>query len=131
MPYSGLHTRIPALLDASRYQAQFLDYLYCSLMSSTSAPLSIAVCIRKSSASLPLPRLSCRNFTSCSSAMQRAATSSSFITVSSRFLISKDLFEAKDLTSDFSPTAWPSAFSKTETLPSVFQDQKDLLLPGP
>ena len=32
-------------------------------MSNTSAPLSLAVCIRRSWASFPLPRLSCRNFT--------------------------------------------------------------------
>ena len=34
-------------------------------MSSTSAPLSLAVCNRKPWASFPLPRLSCRNFISC------------------------------------------------------------------
>ena len=34
-------------------------------MSSTSAPVSLAVCIKRSWASLPLPRLSCRNFISC------------------------------------------------------------------
>ena len=44
---------------------QLSDHLYCSLMSSTSAPLSLAVCIRRSWASFPLPRLSCRNFISC------------------------------------------------------------------
>ena len=42
---------------------RILDDFCCSLMSSTSAPLSLAVCIRRSWASLPLPRLSCRNFT--------------------------------------------------------------------
>ena len=56
---------MPALLDAYWNQAEFSDHLYCALMSSTSAPLSLAVCIRRSWASLPLPRLSCRNFNSC------------------------------------------------------------------
>ena len=35
---SGLQIRIPALHDASCYQLEFSDHLYCSLMSSTSAP---------------------------------------------------------------------------------------------
>ena len=34
-------------------------------MSSTSAPLSLSVCIKRSWASFPLPRLSCRKFNSC------------------------------------------------------------------
>ena len=34
-------------------------------MSNTSAPLSLAVCIRRSWASFPHPRLCCRNFNSC------------------------------------------------------------------
>ena len=60
---SGLQTRIPALLGASWYQAEFSYHFCCSLMSNTSALLSLAVCIRRFWASLPLPRLSCRNFT--------------------------------------------------------------------
>ena len=60
---SGLQKRIPALLDASWYQAVFSDHFCCSLMSNTSATLSLSVCIRRSWASFPLPRFSCRNFT--------------------------------------------------------------------
>ena len=61
----GLQARIPALRDASWYQAEFSDHLCCSLMSNTSAHLSLTVRIRRVWASFPLPRLSCRNFTSC------------------------------------------------------------------
>ena len=60
---SGLQTRIPALRDASWYQAAFSDHLCCSLMSNTSALLSCAVCIRRFWASFPLSCLSFRNFT--------------------------------------------------------------------
>ena len=52
---------ISHLRDAFWYQAEFSDHLCCSLMSNTSAPLSLAVCIRRFWASFPLPRLSCRN----------------------------------------------------------------------
>ena len=60
---SGLKTRILALRDASWYQAEFSDHLCCSLISNKSVPLSLAVCIRRSWAPFPLPRLRCRNFT--------------------------------------------------------------------
>ena len=53
---------------------------------------------------------------------QRAGTTSSLITVSSKSLISRDLFETKATTSAFFQTAWPSAFSKAETS-SLFQEQ--------
>ena len=62
---SGLQTRIPALLDASCYQAEFSDYLCSSRMCNISALLSLAVCIRRFWASFPLSRLSCRNFNFC------------------------------------------------------------------
>ena len=61
----GLQTRIPAFLDASWYQEEFSDHLCCSLMSNTSALLSLAVFIRRFWASFPLPRFSCRNFNFC------------------------------------------------------------------
>ena len=51
------------------------------------------------------------------SAIQSAATTSSLVTVSSRSLTSRNLFETEDLTSALSPTAWSSAFSKVETSP--------------
>ena len=64
---SELHMRIPSLLDASWFHAEFPDHLYGSLISSTSAPLCLAVCIWKFWASLLLPTLRCRNYTLYSS----------------------------------------------------------------
>ena len=58
------------------------------------------------------------------SAMQSAATTSSLVTVPSRSLTSRDLFETKDLTSAFSPTAWSSAFSKVETSPPFLRTRR-------
>ena len=146
---SELQTRITALHDASWYQAEFLDHFYCSLMSSRSAPFSLAVCIRRSWASLLLPRFTCEllpgipgrnryrrhgrhlyrislNMSGTSGApynlwprtprrrrskrvkslqnslkasllsgKHRTATTSSFSTVSSRSLLSRDLFETR------------------------------------
>ena len=54
-----------AFLDASGNQEEFSDHFYCSLMSSTLAPFSLAVCIMRAWASFSLWRLSCRNFNSC------------------------------------------------------------------
>ena len=50
-------------------------------------------------------------------AMHSAATTSFPVTVSSRPLISRDLFETKDPTSVFSPTTRPRALLKVETSP--------------
>ena len=58
------------------------------------------------------------------SAMHSAATTSSLVTVSSRSLTSRDLFETKDLISAFSPTAWSSAFSRAETSPTFLRTRR-------
>ena len=60
------------------------------------------------------------------SAIQSAATTSSPVMVSLRYLTSTDLFETKDLTSALCPTACPSAFSKAETSPPYFRTKRHL-----
>ena len=50
-------------------------------------------------------------------AMHSAATTSSLVTVSSRSLTSRDLFETKDLNSSFFPTVWSSAFRRSRRHP--------------
>ena len=62
--------------------------------------------------------------------MHSTATTSSLVTVSSRSLTLKDVFENKDFTSAFSSTAWSSTFSKAETSPPLLEDQEDILPPG-
>ena len=58
------------------------------------------------------------------SAMQSAATSSSLVTVSSKPLTSRVLFETRVLTSALSPTAKSSAFPKAETSPPFFRTRR-------
>ena len=52
---SELPTSIPSVRDTSWYQAEFSDHLCCSLMSNISAPLFLAICIRRYWAPFPLP----------------------------------------------------------------------------
>ena len=49
---------------------------------------------------------------------------SALVTLSSMSLTSRDLFETRDLTSAFSPTAWSSAFSKVDTSPLFLRTRR-------